>query len=55
MTKKLSTYLEFATDSSTVAHSSWVGTIDTALVYQPVDEPLSCTPIPEDAIRTTRI
>ena len=37
ITKKLSTYLEFATDTSTAAHTSWIGTIDTALVYQPVD------------------
>jgi Putative MetA-pathway of phenol degradation len=37
ITKKLSTYVEFATDTSTVAHSGWIGTIDTALVYQPVD------------------
>jgi Putative MetA-pathway of phenol degradation len=37
ITKKLSTYFEFATDTSTVAHSRWIGTIDTALVYQPVD------------------
>jgi hypothetical protein len=37
ITKKLSTYLEFATDISTLAHSSWIGTLDTALVYQPID------------------
>jgi hypothetical protein len=37
ITKKLSTYLEFASDISTVAHSAWIGTIDTALVYQPID------------------
>jgi hypothetical protein len=37
ITKKLSTYVEFATDFSTAAQSSWSGTIDTALVYQPVE------------------
>jgi hypothetical protein len=37
ITKKLSTYIEFATDTSTAAHSSWIGTVDTALVYQPVN------------------
>jgi hypothetical protein len=37
ITKKLSTYVEFATDISTAAHSSWIGTVDTALVYQPVN------------------
>jgi hypothetical protein len=37
ITKKLSTYVEFATDASTAAHTSWIGTVDTALVYQPVD------------------
>ena len=36
ITKKLSTYVELATDISTVAHSSWIGTFDTALLYQPV-------------------
>jgi Putative MetA-pathway of phenol degradation len=35
ITKKLSTYVELATDISTMAHSSWIGTIDTALLYQP--------------------
>jgi hypothetical protein len=37
ITKKLSTYIELATDTSTAAHSSWIGTVDTALVYQPVN------------------
>jgi hypothetical protein len=37
ITKKLSTYVEFATDISTMAHSSWIGTVDTALIYQPVN------------------
>jgi hypothetical protein len=37
ITKQLSTYIEFATDISTEAHSSWIGTIDTALIYQPVN------------------
>ncbi len=37
ITKKLSTYLEFATDTSTATHSSWIGTVDTALVYQPAN------------------
>jgi hypothetical protein len=37
ITKKLSTYVEFATDVSTAAHTGWIGTIDTALVYQPVN------------------
>jgi Putative MetA-pathway of phenol degradation len=37
ITKQLSTYIEFATDISPEAHSSWVGTVDTALVYQPVN------------------
>jgi hypothetical protein len=36
ITKKLSTYVEFATDIST-AHSSWIGTVDTALIYQPAN------------------
>jgi hypothetical protein len=35
--KQLSTYIEFATDISTEAHSGWIGTIDTALIYQPVN------------------
>jgi Putative MetA-pathway of phenol degradation len=37
ITKKLSTYVEFATDISTAAHSSWIGTVDTALIYQPAN------------------
>jgi hypothetical protein len=37
ITKKLGTYVEFATDVSTAAQTGWIGTIDTALVYQPVD------------------
>jgi hypothetical protein len=37
ITKKLSTYVEFATDISTAPHSSWIGTVDTALIYQPVN------------------
>jgi Putative MetA-pathway of phenol degradation len=37
ITKKLSTYVELATDLSTTAHSSWIGTVDTALIYQPVN------------------
>jgi hypothetical protein len=37
ITKKLSTYIEFATDISTEAHTAWIGTLDTALVYQPAD------------------
>lgn len=37
ITKQLSTYLEFATDINPEAHSSWIGTIDTALIYQPVN------------------
>jgi Putative MetA-pathway of phenol degradation len=36
ITKKLSTYVEFATDIGT-AHSSWIGTVDTALIYQPAN------------------
>jgi hypothetical protein len=35
ITKKLSTYIEFATEITAAARSSWVGTVDTALVYQP--------------------
>lgn len=35
--KWLSTYVELATDLSTAAHSRWIGTVDTALVYQPVN------------------
>jgi hypothetical protein len=35
ITKQLSTYLELATDISTAPHTSWIGTVDTALVYQP--------------------
>jgi hypothetical protein len=35
ITKKLSTYLEFATDVG--AAEGWIGTVDTALVYQPVN------------------
>ncbi len=34
ITKQFSTYVELATDFSTAAR--WVGTIDTALIYQPV-------------------
>ncbi len=37
ITKKLSTYIELATDISAAPHTSWVGTVDTALVYQPVN------------------
>ena len=37
ITKKLSTYIEFATDIGTVPHSSWIATLDTALVYQPAN------------------
>jgi Putative MetA-pathway of phenol degradation len=37
ITKKLSTYIEFASDVSTAADIGWIGTIDTALVYQPVN------------------
>ena len=37
ITKKLSTYVELATDISTMAHSSWIGTFDTALIYQPAN------------------
>jgi outer membrane putative beta-barrel porin/alpha-amylase len=37
ITKKLSTYIELATDLSTAPHTSWVGTVDTALVYQPTN------------------
>ncbi len=37
ITKKLSTYVEFATEISTAAHSSWIGTVDTALIYQPAN------------------
>jgi hypothetical protein len=35
ITKKLTTYIELATDVSTAAHSDWIGTFDTGLVYQP--------------------
>jgi Putative MetA-pathway of phenol degradation len=35
ITKRLSTYVEFATEISTEPHQSWIGTIDTALIYQP--------------------
>lgn len=35
--KKFSTYVELATGFSTAAHTSLIGTVDTALVYQPVD------------------
>jgi Putative MetA-pathway of phenol degradation len=35
--KKLSTYVELATDVSTAAHIGWIGTVDTALVYQPIN------------------
>jgi hypothetical protein len=31
----LSTYVEFATEVSTEPHQSWIGTVDTALIYQP--------------------
>jgi hypothetical protein len=34
ITKKLSTYIELWTDISTEAHQSWVGTVDTGLIYQ---------------------
>lgn len=37
LSKKLSSYVEFASDINTAAHSGWIGTIDTALVYQPID------------------
>jgi hypothetical protein len=36
ITKRLATYIEFWTDISTEAHSSWKGTIDTALIYEPI-------------------
>jgi Putative MetA-pathway of phenol degradation len=35
ITKQLSTYLEFATETNTQPHTGWVGTVDTALIYQP--------------------
>jgi hypothetical protein len=35
ITKQLSTYVEFATDISTAPHTGWIGTVDTALIYQP--------------------
>jgi hypothetical protein len=34
ITKKLSTYIELTTNISTAVHSSWVGTVDTGLIYQ---------------------
>ncbi|HEY0793785.1 MAG TPA: transporter [Chthoniobacterales bacterium] len=34
LTKKLSTYVEFVADLSTVAHTGWIGTFDTGLTYQ---------------------
>jgi Putative MetA-pathway of phenol degradation len=37
ISKKLSTYIEFATDVSTASHSDWIGTVDTGLVYQPAN------------------
>jgi hypothetical protein len=37
ITKQLSTYIEFATDISTEAHSSWIGTVDTGVTYQPTN------------------
>lgn len=37
ITRKLSSYIELATDISTAAHSSWIGTVDTALIYQPAN------------------
>jgi hypothetical protein len=38
ITKKISTYIELATDVSTSASAGWTGTIDTALIYQRVFE-----------------
>jgi hypothetical protein len=35
--KKLSTYVELATDVSSAAHIGWIGTVDTALIYQPIN------------------
>jgi hypothetical protein len=35
--KKLSTYVELATDVNTAAHIGWIGTVDTALIYQPIN------------------
>jgi hypothetical protein len=37
ITKKLTTFVELATDIPTVAHSSWIGTVDTGLIYQPTN------------------
>ena len=36
ITKKISTYIELATDVTTSASADWTGTIDTALIYQPI-------------------
>jgi Putative MetA-pathway of phenol degradation len=37
ITKKISTYIELTTDVSAAASTGWIGTVDTALIYQPVD------------------
>jgi hypothetical protein len=34
ITKKLSTYIELATDINPAAHTSWIGTVDTGLIFQ---------------------
>jgi hypothetical protein len=36
ITKTLTTYIEFWTDITTEAHNSWIGTVDTGLIYQPI-------------------
>jgi hypothetical protein len=36
ITKRLSTYIEFWTDVTTEAHHSWIGTVDTGLIYEPI-------------------
>jgi hypothetical protein len=37
ITKRLSTYIEFTADISPPEHSSWVGTVDTGLIFQPAN------------------
>jgi Putative MetA-pathway of phenol degradation len=37
ITRKLSTYIEFWTESNPEGHLSWAGTVDTGLIYQPAD------------------
>ena len=37
ITEKLTPFIEFATDISTEPHASWIGTINTGLIFQPTD------------------